>query len=151
MKAQTSPLRLHEIELLESNFKFIIPEEDKIENVQALFDTYKIDIDFVHEFDEEGYVFLLCKIGVNNARKKKAGYQLFAEASAVYSIEENSEINPQSIQNLKMYSTLNMTVNYIRNVFQQQTCQAPMSTYLLPPIDVLKLFQEKKKQASKKA
>jgi preprotein translocase subunit SecB len=150
MKAQTSPLRLHEIELLESNFKFIIPEEDEIENVQALFDSYKIDIDFAHEFDEDGYIFLLCKIGVNNARKKESGYQLFAQASGVYSIEDNADISPNLIQNLRLYSTLNMMINYLRNVFQQQTCQAPMSTYLLPPIDVLKLFLEKKKQASKK-
>jgi len=152
MKAQTSPLRLHEIELLESNFKFIHPEQDKIENVQDLFDSYKIDVDFVHEFDEEeGFIFLLCKIGVNNGRKKEAGYQLFAEASGVYSVDETFKSSDQLINNLKFYSTLNMMINYIRNVFQQQTCQAPMHTYLLPPIDVLKLFQDKKKQAAKKS
>lgn len=143
MKAKVSPLKLKAFELLESQYKFITPENDVVEDVPALFAAYPIEVDFSHSVDDNGEIVVFCAIGVNSGRKPKAGYSMNVGAAGVFHIEQRENLEAKSISNLKFYTTLNMMINILRNVMFQQSNLGPMKGYLLPPIDVLDLFKQK--------
>lgn len=145
MKAKFSPLKINNFELLESQFKFQVPKEDGLD-IDQLFNSYKVEIDFDHHFSEEDKIQILVKIGVNQLKKPKPGYSIFTEGMGIFEIENQDKLRRDQIGNLRLYSTLNMMINNLRNVIFQISNIGPMGGYLLPPIDILDLFEKKKKQ-----
>ncbi len=146
MKAKPSPLRLKHFELVESQFKFIVPQEEEIDDVGHLFDNYPLEVDFSHQDLEEGLIQVSCHVKVNKARSPLPGYSMLAAAIGVFEIQVAEELDASKLGNLKFYSTLNMMINNLRNIIFQQSNLGPMKGYLLPPIDVLDLFAKKHKQ-----
>lgn len=147
MKAKKSNLRLESFELLESQYEFIAPAEDVIENVNELFADYGIEVDFKHDFNDDGRIWVLCTIGVNVGVKPIAGYRMEVTAGGEFMLESTEELDEKTVSNLKFYSTLNMMINTLRNVMFQLSNLGPMKGYLLPPIDVLDLFRQKRQEA----
>lgn len=144
MKAKVSPLKITDFNLLESNFQFIFPKDEEID-VQSLFDSYTIDVDFFYiELDSENFQ-VGCKIGVNNSTKPKPGYKMFGEAIGDFQLKDVPMTKPKR-ENLRHYSSLNILINNLRNNFYQQSNTGPMSAYILPPIDILDLFKKKKQK-----
>lgn len=149
MKAKASPLRLKHFELIESQYKFIIPEEEVIDDVAELFDTYLLEVDFLHEDLEENIIQLNCQVKVNRGPRPQAGYSMLAEAIGIFEILAAENLDQSKFGNLKFYSTLNMMINNLRNIIFQQSNLGPMKGYLLPPIDVLDLFDKKREEFKK--
>lgn len=146
MKAKASPLRLKHFELIESQFQFIVPEVEVIDDVRELFDTYSLEVDFSHEDLEDELIQVNCSVKVNKGRSPLAGYSMLADAIGVFEIQDSEELDEDKLGNLKFYSTLNMMINNLRNIIFQQSNLGPMKGYLLPPIDVLDLFEKKRKE-----
>lgn len=148
MKVKFSPLKLKQFELLESQFKFNVPKEGQVD-VSSLFESYSVDIDFVHHFPEENTIQVFVKVKVNNLKKPKPGYVLFSEGMGIFEIQKSDSIDEKLSGNLRFYSTLNMMINNLRNIMYQISNLGPMGGYLLPPIDVLDLFKKKENDQGK--
>jgi hypothetical protein len=149
MKAKFSPLELHTFELLNSNYEFIVPKEDKL-NIQSLFKSYSVNIDFEHHFlNETDEIQIFVIINVNNLKKPKPGYRLSAEGMGIFKLDEERNLSNKLLGNLKFYSTLNMMINNLRNIMFQQSNLGPLGGYLLPPIDIMDLFKKKQKATTK--
>ena len=145
MKAKFSPLELLDFELLKSQYNFNVPKEDEV-NISELFKSYSVHIDFSHNFMDDGKIQLFVIIGVNDLKKPKSGYSLLAEGMGIFQIDDNNELNDDLLGNLRLYSTLNMMINNLRNIMFQQSNLGPLGGYLLPPIDILDLFKKKEKK-----
>jgi preprotein translocase subunit SecB len=145
MKVKFSPLKLNDFELLQSHFDFHVPKEDEVD-VSSLFNSYSVEIDFEHNFLDDDKIQVFVNIGVNQLKKPKSGYILFAEGMGMFEIQNQDKIKPEQVGNLRLYSTLNMMINNLRNIMFQTSNIGPMGGYLLPPVDILDLFQKKKKQ-----
>lgn len=149
MKAKPSPLRLRDFELLKSTYQFNVPDVEVIEDVKELFESYKIDIDFLNQELDNGFIQVNCMLKVNTGKKPLPGYTMEAEALGVFSLEQAENLDKKVRGNLRFYSTLNMMINNLRNIIFQQSNLGPMGGYLLPPIDVLDLFDKKNKEIQK--
>jgi preprotein translocase subunit SecB len=147
MEAKFSKLKLERFELLESHYGFNVPEEDVIDDIQELFNTHKVNVEFNHQ-EEGGRTIVHCQIEVN--KNEDPGYSIMTMALGIFKIDDPSSLEESTVQNLKQYSTLNMIINNLRNIMFQTTCLGPMGGYTLPPIDVLDLFMKKRNESSSK-
>ena len=145
--AKFSPLKLEQFALLNTQYDFGTPKENEKLNAQELFQSYRIDVEFDHFFDDEETIRLFAKINVNDLKRPKRGYTLSATALGIFKLEDQGKTNKQLTDNLRFYSTLNMMINNLRNVMFQITNLGPLGGYLLPPIDILDLFKKKNKAA----
>lgn len=147
MEATFSALSLKRFELIRSNYEFHAPKEDEVE-IPSLFDSYAVDIDFEHQFQDDNQFLVFVKIAVNHHDEFKVGYSLVAEGLGTFEINKSEELTEEQLSNLKFYSTVNMMINNLRNVMHRITNMGPMDGYLLPPVDILDLFQKKKEEMS---
>ena len=65
------------------------------------------------------------------------------EGGGTFKLNETEEIAEGLKNNLLKFSTLNMMINNLRNIIYQITNLGPMGGYLLPPIDITKLLNDK--------
>ncbi|MDR7130174.1 preprotein translocase subunit SecB [Algoriphagus sp. 4150] len=147
MKAKFSPLQLLDFKLLESHYEFIVPEDEAVEPSQ-LFLIYPVEIDFdMSPIEEDGEIQLITRIEVNvEDGNKIPGYKLMVEGGGTFKISESEEIEEGLRNNLLKFSTLNMMINNLRNIIYQITNLGPLGGYLLPPIDITKLLNDKAKE-----
>lgn len=148
MRAKKSPLKLLAFHLVKNNFEFIVPKEDEI-IPQVLFESYPFDIDFAHHplSDSTTHIQVFVEIKINNS-KKKPGYSLTVEGMGVFQLDDKNLEN-EVAYNLRIFSSLNMMINNLRNIIAQQTAFAPMGVYLMPPIDIKDLLEQKSKKVNK--
>ena len=148
MRAKPSPLKLLALHLVRSNFEFIVPKEEEIVP-QVLFESYPIDIDFAHQPlpNSTTHIQVFVEIKINNS-KKKSGYTLTVEGMGVFQLDDKN-IEKEIAYNLRIFSSLNIMINNLRNIIAQQTAYAPMGVYLMPPIDIKDLLEKKSKKVSK--
>jgi preprotein translocase subunit SecB len=71
------------------------------------------------------------------------GYKIMVEGGGTFKLKDPKNIEEGLKQNLSQFSTLNMMINNLRNIIFQITNLAPMGGYLLPPIDITKLLNDK--------
>tara|TARA_R110002020_G_C16250687_1_gene769788 strand:+ start:1263 stop:1718 length:456 start_codon:yes stop_codon:yes gene_type:complete len=144
MRAKFSPLQLLDFKLLESHYEFIIPKDDELEP-KELFGSYIVEIDFdMGPLDENGEVQLVTAIEVNIGEESiDGGYKIMVEGGGTFKLNETEEIAESLKNNLLKFSTLNMMINNLRNIIYQITNLGPMGGYLLPPIDITKLLNDK--------
>lgn len=154
MLAKRSPLKLNELALLQSYYRFVDPEDTgKPVDIAALFETYPIDIDFVIKQPKDGMRQVFTKVMVNWPEDGPAGYRLFVEAVGLFSISGEADLKPQIRNNLAHYSTVNMMINWIRAHMTTLTASSPMGSFVLPAVDITDLFKKKAergKQAAKR-
>ncbi|HPQ35749.1 MAG TPA: protein-export chaperone SecB [Tenuifilaceae bacterium] len=148
MRAKQSPLKLAVFHLVKNSFEFIVPKEDEI-IPQVLFESYPIDIDFAHQQlpDSTTHIQVFVEIKINNS-KKKSGYSIVVEGMGVFQLDDKNLEN-EVAYNLRIFSSLNMMINNLRNIIAQQTAFAPMGVYLMPPIDIKDLIGKKMEKGSK--
>ena len=142
MRAKTSKLKLIGFHILKSEYEFIVPDEKEV-IPQKLFDSYSIDIDFSHHPCEElpSHIQVFVQLKINHT-KKKAGYSFIVRGMGLFKLVDK-KMNASIAHNLRIFSTLNMVINNLRNIIAQQTAFAPIGVYLLPPIDIQDLFRKK--------
>lgn len=144
MKAKFSPLQLLDFKLLQTHYEFEVPEQDGLD-FHELFSNYSVEIDFElgkNEEDEE--IQLLTMIEVNlDKDNPQPGYKIMVEGGATFKLKDAESIDEGLRNNLSKFSTLNMVINNLRNIIFQITNLGPMGGYLLPPIDITKLLQDK--------
>jgi preprotein translocase subunit SecB len=148
MKAKFSPLEMERFELLESHYEFIVPKEEQLD-LGELFKSYGVEIEFEHIYQDDDHVQLFVEIKVNRLKKPRSGYSLATYGMGIFKLS-SQKVKDDLIGNLKNYSTLNMMINNLRNIMYQTTNLGPMGGYLLPPIDILDLFEKKQKEEEKK-
>jgi preprotein translocase subunit SecB len=141
MKAVLSPLRLLDFAILNSNLKFLVPEQEI--NIPELIASYPIDIDFaiVEEQDKNTRVFI--KASVNHSKPVLSGYSIFAEGVAVFSLSDKKALSKEDRDYLLQYSAVSIALNSLRGYIISLTANAPFGRYILPSIDVNALFKEK--------
>ena len=149
--AKSLPLELEQFELLNTQYNFDIRTENEKLDIQELFRSYRVDVEFDHFFDAEEIIRLFVKITVNDLRRPKKGYTLSAMALGIFKLKIQNEADQKLIDNLRFYSTLNMMISNLRNVMYQITNMGPLGGYLLPPIDILDLFKKKNKAEKEQA
>ena len=142
MIALQSEIHLERFAVLQSHYDFNPPKRDP-KDLQQLFKSYEIDIDFAHHFNEDKTIQVFTKISINQNEKPMPGYHLFVEGVAVFSLDKSEELTEDEEKNLKVYSTVNILIGYLRNTLTAITASAPMGPYLLPPINMSDLFRKK--------
>jgi len=144
MKAKFSPLQLLDFKLLQTHYEFEVPKQDNLD-LKMLFSSYPVDIDFeIGKSEENGEIQLVVIIKVNLEEDNPLpGYKVIIEGGGTFKISESETIDEVLWNNLSQFSTLNMMINNLRNIIFQITNLGPMGGYLLPPIDITKLMQEK--------
>lgn len=147
MIAQKSALTLEHFAVLQAHYNFNQPKRAPKNNLK-LFQSYEIDIDFAHHFEDDGVIRVFVKIGINQDKNTLPGYKLLVEGVGFFRLP-NVEISDAEKNNLKFYSTVSVIIGYLRNSLTSLTSSAPMGTYLLPPVDLNDLFL--KKSASEEA
>jgi hypothetical protein len=105
MKAKFSPLELLQFELLNASYDFNISKEEKVD-IQKLFQSYRVDIDFDHFFEEDNTIRVFTEIGINNLKKPKVGYKMTVTGMGVFKLTVGENAEEQIISNLRYYSTL---------------------------------------------
>ncbi|WP_162415864.1 protein-export chaperone SecB [Cyclobacterium roseum] len=151
MKAKFSPLQLLDFKLLQSHYGYEVTEQDNLD-LQELFSTYSVEINFeMAKSEENEEIQLLTTIEVNqDMENPKPGYQIMVEGGATFKLKDAENIEERLRNNLSQFSTLNMIINNLRNIIFQITNLGPMGGYLLPPIDITKLLQDKADLQDKK-
>ena len=144
MKAKFSPLQLLDFKLLESDFEFLAPESSDIDH-KKLFFSYPVEIDFdINSTEDNKEIQLITRIKVNaDEEYKLRGYKILVEGGGTFSINESEKMDEGLKTNLLKFSPLNMMINNLRNIMYQITNLGPLGGYLLPPIDISKLLQDK--------
>lgn len=148
MKAQKSPLILNDFLLINHNYHFIQPKQSDKINIPELTNKYSIDIDFVFNTIDKELFQLFTKINVNDLDKPLPGYILFIEGVCVFSFDNGNELSDTEKNNLLYVSGLNICINSLRNILATTTANGPFGKYILPSIDVNKLFIDKQSQIS---
>lgn len=144
MKAKFSPLQLLDFKLLQTHYEFEVPEQDGLD-LHELFSNYSVEIDFeLGKNEEDEKIQLLTIIQVNlDKDNPQPGYKIMVEGGATFKLKDAESIDEGLRNNLSKFSTLNMVINNLRNIIFQITNLGPMGGYLLPPIDITKLLQDK--------
>jgi preprotein translocase subunit SecB len=144
MKAKFSPLQLLDFKLLQTHYEFEVNEQESLD-LQELFSTYSVEIDFeMAKNEDDGEIQLLTMIEVNlDKENPKPGYRISVEGGATFKLKDAENIEEGLRNNLSQFSTLNMIINNLRNIIFQITNLGPIGGYLLPPIDITKLLQDK--------
>ena len=142
MIALPSEIQLENFAVIQSHYEFIPPRRNP-KNIQELFKSYEIDIDFAHHFNEDSKIQVFTKISINQSEKSLPGYKLFVEGAAVFSLEKNTSMTEDEEKNLKFYSTVNILIGYLRNTLSAITASSPLGPYLLPPLNMSDLFRKK--------
>ena len=144
MRAKFSPLQLLDFKLLQTHYEFVVPEQDDL-NLSELFSSYSVEIDFeLGKGEEEEEIQIITMIEVNmDEEHPKPGYKIMVEGGATFKIKDAESIDEGLKNNLSKFSTLNMVINNLRNIIFQITNLGPMGGYLLPPIDITRLLQDK--------
>ncbi|GAB4324230.1 MAG: hypothetical protein Kow00127_16930 [Bacteroidales bacterium] len=142
MKAELSPLKLHDFLILNYQFDFKIPKRE-IRDLEKLFSSYSVEVDFEFKVDEDSDMFMVeLFLKINGSGRRKAGYVISAACSGVFSLEE-SNLSEDAKANLRSFSSVNILIGQLRNFIAQQTALAPFGVYWLPPINILDLHNKK--------
>lgn len=151
MKLVKSPLILDEFFIVNSNYKFIEPENEDV-NLKDLMKDYDVDIDFiVRDFNqEENRYVVFIKVSINQNENHLSGYSIFAEGVSFYSIANNKELTEKEISDLLWVSGVSMCINNIRNFVCAQSAYYPLGKYTLPSVDLTHLLNEKRESLNKK-
>jgi len=151
MKLVKSQLVLEEFFVINSNYKFIEPENEDI-NFEELMKDYEIGIDFnVRDITDEANRYIIyIKVSINQNENQLAGYSIFAEGVSFYSFENHKDLNENERSDLLWVSGVSMSINTIRNFVCSQSTYYPLGKYTLPSVDLTNLLNAKKLLLSKK-
>lgn len=149
MIALKSALNLEHFAVLQSHYEFNPPKRSPKDKTK-FFQSYEVDIDFAHHFDDDGLIRVFVKIGINWSKDSLPGYKLFVEGAGFFRLV-NGEISMHDQESLKFFSTVNLIIGYLRNSLASMTSSAPMGPYLLPAIDLGILFKRKSEFAKTEA
>ena len=147
MIAKKSAIKLDSFSVLQSHYEFVHSKKVP-KNIKPLFDSYELEIDFAHHFEDKGEIKVFVKIGVNRQKKTLPGYKLLVEAVGLFHLEY-ADIPEKEQNNLKYYSTVSILIGYLRNSLAANTASAPFGPYLLPPVDINELFRQKSEVVEK--
>lgn len=142
MIALPSEIHLENFAVIQSHYEFNPPGRNP-KNIQELFNSYVVEIDFAHHFNDDKTIQVFTKISVNQTEKPLPGYLLFVEGVAVFSLDNTAELTEEEEKNLKFYSTVNILIGYLRNTLTAITASSPMGPFLLPPLNMSDLFRKK--------
>lgn len=142
MIALPSEIHLEKFAVIQSHYEFNAPRQNP-KNIQELFKSYEVDVDFAHHINEDKTIQVFTKISVNQNEKPRPGYKLFVEGVAVFSLVKTTALTEDEEKNLKFYSTVNILIGYLRNTLTAITASSPMGPYLLPPLNMTDLFRKK--------
>ena len=150
MEAKKSELELINFYLLEHQFFTVNPDnksEFSDEEIDATFNQYRIDIDFIHKDIDEITFQAHVQILINHKEEQLAGYSIKIAGVGVFRLNnEMVKQNETIYKNLKHFSTVNIVVNNLRNVISIQSAFSPWGRYNLPAIDISDLFKQKIRQ-----
>jgi preprotein translocase subunit SecB len=150
MIAQTSPLKLLNFTLFELEYSSILPDEgDAQPNWEEIIPEYPVEIEFSHKSMEEDIFRVGIRIEVNNGEAPQAGYRLAAEGAGIFRLAADQPLDEKLANNLRVFSSLNICINSIRNEFSSVTSQSPIGRYYLPAIDIASLIQQKREEVEK--
>lgn len=149
MKIKKSPLSLLSFHLAKSHFEFIEPKGDEFLQ-EDMFSKYPIEVEFSHEtnVEQEAISRVFVEIKVNHT-KKLPGYAFTISGQGVFHLDE-SGLDEILVRNLKIFSSLNMVINNLRNIIAQQSAFGQMGVFLLPPIDMQDMMKKKTDEEEKK-
>jgi len=146
MIAIPSEIKLESFVILQSHFKFKpfkqLKQNINIKELQKVFRSYEMDIDFTYKVIKDNIIQVFTKIGINQ-EENATGYKLFVEGAAIYNLEDSDKLSEKTKQNLKYYSTVNILIGYLRNTLMEMTSSAPLGPYILPPVNLIDLFKKK--------
>lgn len=145
MKIPKSNLELVEFAILNSNYKFIEPQEEI--KVKEIFNKYEIEIDFgkkeIKTEEKENFFNVIIKALINQLNEPHPGYQILAEGVSIFRIHNLQEIDNKTLTNLKNISALSIAINNLRNYITNITTYGPFGKFILPAVDVNQLIKSK--------
>ena len=115
MIVKESPLILNEFLLLKSNYEFIEPKTKDGININDVYNTYLVDIDYSIQGDEN-HANIFVKVEVNNAEYKECGYSLMVEGVGIFGFDEDSNLDKEEKGNLVFYSAISICISNLRAI-----------------------------------
>lgn len=151
MIAKHSPLQWKNFALRQSFFQLTNPPKDgpDMVDVADLFQDYLIDVDFRVDRTNEGEWHVFAKVLVNWEEPIQSGYRIFVEGSGVFVIAGEDSLEPDKLQNMAYYSTVNLMLNRLRAHIAEITASSVLGAYTLPALDITDLFKQKKALVAK--
>jgi len=140
MKANASPLNILDFAITKMDFNILPPKSGEVD-INSLFGSYEIDIDFGIHIEDHIQVYINAKI---NTQEKLPGYSLFAEAGCFFKFNEGIKLSAEQKADLQGYSTIYIALNTLRGLISSFTANAPFGRYILPSIDLNDLIAKKR-------
>ena len=143
-----SPLKLIDIQLLDSSFDFIPPKKSKLNMDRIeLFEKYSIDIKFdVQEKDKNTIIFFVTCL-VNWEEKPEIGYKINTTMVNVFDFSSlKKEMEESELKKNILFSGLGISINNIRNHIVQLTILAPFKEFLLPALDIKRVIERNQEE-----
>lgn len=144
MKLIKSDLILEDFVIINSNYKFIEPEQES-GITKELIEQYNIDIDFIVrdiKNDDNKYI-IFTKIEVNGDDNNIPGYDIFVEGVSIFSFNVNSKLNDKEKSEFLWSSGVSISINSLRNYLATITSYYPLGKYTLPSVDLTSLLNTK--------
>lgn len=149
MTAKLSPLQLTDFQLLDLQYQFVNPVETDTVDINDLFSSYEIDVDFAIQPQDDANFTIFTKAGINQTGSKP-GYKLFAEGVSTFRITDSAALPETTLQNLLVFSGVGIAMQQLRSRIADLTSFAPFGKYMLPTLDVDDLLTRKREQAKEK-
>lgn len=149
MIVKESPLILNEFLLLNSSYEFIEPKTENGIDINDVFKTYLVDINYNIQGDED-HANVFVKVEVNNIDDKKCGYSLMFEGVGIFGFEEDSSLSMDEKRNLIFYSAISICISNLRAIIANMTAYGPFGRYTLPSIDLNHLIASKNEKNGNK-
>jgi len=140
MLAKKSSFILKDFLLLTQRIEFIAPNDKKLINIQEVFDSYDVDIDFVMQKLENKLLQLFVKIGINSGEQKLPGYSIFSEGVGIFEFDPQIQLTEREKFSFIYTSGISICINSLRSIISNTTSHSPFGKYSLPSIDINELL-----------
>jgi len=144
MVPAASPLNIIDFALLNFDFTFVQPNDNKAIELRDNFPKYELDIDFGINTTE--IIQVIIKAEINRGKKRVAGYSILAEVACLFEFNKQISVSDDARNSIEGFSTIYIALNTLRGVISNMTTNAPLGKYLLPSIDLNDLISQKKSQ-----
>ncbi len=137
----SSDLVLKKFFITNTTLLSIFPEQKQRVRLSNL----KLDCDFdiFTTVKEEGNLNFMVNFNVKCNEEEKPGYYIDIGAVGEFVLKNSDNINEKVEQQYILYTALPMIINSVRTYLQNITSMHTFGAYLLPILDLGKLFQEK--------
>jgi hypothetical protein len=142
MKVKIHPIRFVNFVVDNFEMKFIGHEDTSIVDIKEHFGSYDIDMDY--ESEKKGAMIKTSlTLDINRTDAPLPGYSLRAACFCIFEFDKKSYMEKAERDHFVNYTSISITLTYLRGYIGAITASAPYGKYIFPLIDLKELVNEK--------